>query len=102
MKFMAFTAAFCCGFACAGEPLEDATRDAAVLCARLNAESLARCGTLSGKSTELSEARRAVARMFDARLRFMQKCERKAGLSACATEADWLMLAAMNDVPSKP
>lgn len=96
MKLLAFTVAFCCGFAWAGEPLEDATRSAAVMCARLHAESLSRCGTLSGKSTELSEARRAVARMFDARLRFMQECERKAGLSACAAEADWLMLSAMN------
>jgi hypothetical protein len=62
--------------------LQEAAREAAVLCYRVDPEnSLEECGDMAGRSPKHSAARKAIGRMYTARTTFIDQCKPMRGMS---------------------
>jgi len=84
---------FALSLGAAANPVEDAAREAAVRCRLVGAESIDQCGGLTGRSNELTAARRAVGRLYEARNRFMSVCSDSMELMRCQDDVGWLIIA---------
>lgn len=89
------------GSADAAEPLEDAAYEATRLCMAVEADSLESCGGSSARSAEHSAARKALIRMYGARMAFMQTCEQRDSLRDCQHMAEAKMSAGTNRAGSE-
>lgn len=82
--------------------LTEAAYAAMRACMVVEAQSIEHCGSLNGRSDELSAARKAVIAAYDARTVFMRDCEDSHSLAQCTWEAEFDILVGLSRALDPP